>query len=154
MIVVRRGRPRDQARRMTEIDDVFRALLASRGAIAPQRQGRWRPPIEMYESEGGLVVNAEIGGIARDELDVVIEGDLLVISGVRPDRGPCGRRVYHEARIPYGEFGTEVTLPFAVDSDSAEATFDNGLLRVVLPRLRGRTIVPRAPHDTSAPESE
>lgn len=154
MIVVRRGRPRDPARRMTEIDDVFRALLASRGAIAHQRQGRWRPPIEMYESEDGLVVNAEIGGIPREEIDVVIEGDLLVISGVRPDGGPCGRRVYHEARIPYGEFGAEITLPFAIDGDRAEATFDNGLLRVVLPRLRGRTIVPRAPREASPAETE
>ena len=154
MIVVRRGRPRDPARRMTEIDEVFRALLASRGVIAPQQQGRWRPPIEVYESEDGLIANAEIGGIARDEIDVVIEGDLLVISGIRPDGGPCGRRVYHEARIPYGDFGAEVILPFAVDGDTAEATIDNGLLRVVLPRLRGRTIVPGAPRESPDSESE
>ena len=154
MIVVRRGRPRDPARRMTEVDDVFRALLAARGAIAPQRQGRWRPPLEVYESEDGLVVNAEIGGMPSEAIDVVIEGDLLVISGVRPDGGPCGRRVYYEARISYGELGAEVILPFAVDGERAEATFDNGLLRVVLPRLRRRTIVPHAPRDTPETESE
>ncbi|MDQ4100129.1 MAG: Hsp20/alpha crystallin family protein [Chloroflexota bacterium] len=149
MIVVRRGRPRDSARRMTEVDDVFRALLAPRGAIAPQRHGRWSPPIEVYESDDGIVVNAEIAGMARDEIDVVIEGDLLVIRGVRPDGGPCGRRIYHEARIPYGEFGTEVVLPFAVDGDRAQATYDNGLLHIVLPRLRSRTIVPRDADQTS-----
>ena len=154
MIVVRRGRPRDPARRMTEVDDVFRALLAPRGVIAPQRHGRWSPPIEAYESEDGIVVNAEIGGMSRDEIDVVIEGDLLVIRGVRPDTGPCGRRVYHEARIPYGEFGAEVVLPFAIDGDRAEATYNNGLLHIVLPRLRSRTIVPRAADETSEAVSE
>jgi HSP20 family molecular chaperone IbpA len=84
----------------------------------------------------------------------VIEGDLLVIRGVRPDGGPCGRRTYHEARIPYGEFGAEVVLPFAVDGDRAEATYDNGLLHIVLPRLRSRTIVPRESDQTSEALSE
>lgn len=154
MIVVRRGRPRHPGRRTTEIDDVFRALLSPRGAIAPQRQGRWRPSIEVYETEQGLVVNAEIAGLLREQIDVVIEGDILVITGTRPDGGPCGRRVYHEARIPYGDFGAEVLLPFSVDGDAAEATYDAGILRVVLPRSRGRTIVARSAHPAHEAESQ
>ncbi|MDQ3654021.1 MAG: Hsp20/alpha crystallin family protein [Chloroflexota bacterium] len=154
MIVVRRGRPRDPGRRTTEIDDVLRALLAPGGAVAPQRHGRWRPPLEVYETEIGFIVNAEVGGMEREQIDVVIEGDVLVITGTRPDGGPNGRRMYHEARIPYGEFGAEVVLPFAVDGDSAEATYDGGILRVILPRLRGRTIVPRSAHAPRDTETE
>ena len=152
MIVVRRGRPRDPGRRATEIDDVLRALLSPRGA--PQRHGRWRPPVEVYETEDGLIVNVEVGGMEREEIDVVIEDDLLVITGNRPDGGPYGRRVYHEARIAYGEFGAEVILPFVVDGDSAEATYDAGMLRVVLPRVRGHTIVPRSAHAAREADSE
>jgi HSP20 family molecular chaperone IbpA len=84
----------------------------------------------------------------QGNLTVSIDGDLLVLQGERPDRCPDDRRSYHEARIPYGAFRAEIYIPFPVEADQTVAEYQNGFLRIVLPRSVARTIVPR--HGDSA----
>jgi HSP20 family molecular chaperone IbpA len=82
----------------------------------------------------------------------VLEDDILTIQGTRPDLAPCDHRSYHIAHIEYGAFAVEMRIPFAVDTDSATAAYENGFLRVTLPRTRGRTIVPtRTESDSGTP---
>jgi HSP20 family protein len=142
MIVVRASRPRDPERVQHEMEEVFRALMPARPAVA-RGQGRlWRPPLEVYETDEALVVVAEIAGMDQDHLSVVVDGELLLIRGERPDARQREKRTYHEARIPYGGFGADVFIPFPVDADRTEAEYHNGFLRIVLPRSVARTIVP------------
>ena len=143
MIVVRQGRARDRVRRPTDIDEVFQSLLSGRGVAQARNRGVWRPPLEVYESDGALEVVAEIGGMQHDAFEITIEGDQLTITGQRPDTSDCYQRTYHEARIPYGAFAAEVLIPFAIEPESASASYDNGFLRVTLPKAQGHTIVPR-----------
>ena len=147
MIVVRRTRPRDPERVQQEMEAVFRTLMPGRPAVAPGRPAPWRPALEVYETDEALVVSAEVAGMAEDDLRVVIDGEMLTIRGTRADRGQTEKRCYHEARIPYGAFGADVYIPFPVDPERAEADYSNGFLRIVLPRLVARTIVPRQPID-------
>jgi HSP20 family protein len=141
MIVVRRVRPREQARRQTEIDAMYRSLLAGQRAVGTGRRRTWRPSVEVYETLEALEVVAEIAGMQGDDIDIVLEGDVLTIQGTRPDPAPCDHRTYHIAHIEYGAFATELRIPFAVDTDSATASYENGFLRITLPRTKGRTIV-------------
>jgi HSP20 family protein len=143
MIVVRRGRPHDPDRVQQEMEAVFRTMMSPRPAVNRSATGRWRPALEVYETRDALVVSAEIAGMDEGQLSVVIDGDMLVIRGERPDPGQSERRAYHEARIPYGAFGAEVYIPFPVDPDGTQADYRNGFLRIVLPRSVARTIVPR-----------
>jgi HSP20 family protein len=143
MIVVRRTRPRDPERVQQEMEAVFRTLMPGRPAMANAQSSRWRPAIEVYETPDGLVVRAEIAGMDEGQLSVVIDGEMLVIRGERPDALQSEKRSYHEARIPYGAFGADVYIPFPVDADRTEAEYNNGFLRIVLPRSTARTIVPR-----------
>ena len=83
-------------------------------------------------------------GDPRD-LEVVVDGNVLSIRGERPDPRHAEKRSYHEARIPYGAFGADVFVPFAVDADKTSAEYNNGFLRIVLPRAGARTIVPKRP---------
>jgi HSP20 family protein len=143
MIVVRRTRPRDPERVQQEMEAVFRTLMPGRPAVAHAQSARWRPAIEVYETPEALVVRAEIAGMDEGQLNVVIDGDMLVIRGERPDAHQAEKRSFHEARIPYGAFGADVYIPFPVDADRTEAEYHNGFLRIVLPRSTARTIVPR-----------
>lgn len=144
MIVIRRGHTRAVGMRPAEVDELFRSYMPGRSAAYASRSGgRWRPAIEVYETDDALFVTAEIAGLQRDEIDVAIEGEILTMRGKRPDPSPCEEaRVYHEARIPYGAFGADVYVPFPVDADAADASYEAGMLRITLPRARGRTIVP------------
>lgn len=140
MYVVRRSSNRDPFRVQQDMEELFRALMPNR----PSRGSRlWRPPLEVYETEEALVVCAEIAGMDEEQLQVVVDGAALSIRGVRPDRRHHERSCYHEAHIPYGAFGADVFVPFAVDSDRTTADYRDGFLRIVLPRIAARTIVPR-----------
>lgn len=142
MIVVRRGRPRSQSQRRSDLDEVYRVLMPG-GSAAGSRAGRaWRPPIDVYEMADAVEVTAEIAGLDRDEIEIVFDRDLLSIRGQRVDRTVCDHRSFHEAHIHYGAFAADVFIPVPVDGDGAEATYENGFLRITLPRTKGRTIIP------------
>ena len=147
MIVVRRTHPHDPERMQQEMEAVFRTLMPSRPAVAHGRPDVWRPALEVYETDEALVVCAEIAGMDEGQLGVVVDGDKLSIRGERPDERQAEKRSYHEARIPYGAFGADVYIPFPVDAERTEAEYTNGFLRIVLPRLAARTIVPRRTDD-------
>lgn len=142
MIVVRRIRPRPNTRRQSDIESLYQTLLTGGGAAERNRRHVWRPPFEVYETADALEVVAEIAGMNGDDVDIVLEGDVLTIQGDRPDPGKCQQRSYHIARIGYGSFAVEISLPFQVEVEAATADYENGFLRVSLPRAKGRTIVP------------
>ncbi|HWV25447.1 MAG TPA: Hsp20/alpha crystallin family protein [Thermomicrobiales bacterium] len=148
MIVVRRVRPREQTRRHTDFDAMYR-LLAGQRALNGGGRRVWRPAVEVYESGDSLEVVVEIAGMSPDDIDIALDDDILTIQGARPDRSACEHRSYHIAHIEYGDFAAELRLPFAVDSDAATASYDNGFLRVTLPRIKGRTIVPTRVSESS-----
>ena len=142
--VVTRGIHRDADRMQQEMEEMFRSMLPGRPAVDPNRKGLWRPAIEVYETTTSLVVHVEIAGIDQNDLRIDLNSDRLSIRGQRQDRRQAEKRSYHEARIPYGAFGADVFIPFPIDADAIEAEYVDGFLRIVLPRLKARSIVPRS----------
>lgn len=145
MIVVRRGRPRDRALRSTDIDELFTALMSPRGAVSTRTTGTWRPPIDVYERPDSVTIVAEIAGMDREEIEVMIEGDIVSVRGTRPDPNVCDDRSFHEAHIPYGIFAADIYIPLTIDTERAKAVYENGFLRIDLPRVQGHTMAPTSP---------
>lgn len=92
----------------------------------------WEPPTDVYENEEGLVVQIELAGLNERDVQITLSERLLVVSGVRRD--PESKQAYHQMEIRYGEFRTEVYLPWVVDADQVGAEYENGFLRILLPR--------------------
>lgn len=143
VVLVRRGVQRNPDRLQREMEEVFRALLPARRSVHVQSQGTWRPPLEVYETEQSLVILAEIAGIDEDDLNITADSGMVSIRGQRKDRRRSEQRRYREIGIAYGEFVADVFLPFPVNLDQADAEYDKGLLRIELPRIAAKTIVPR-----------
>ena len=141
VVLVRRGVQRNPDRLQREMEEVFRALIPHRPAV--QSHGAWRPALEVFETERSLVILAEIAGVDESDLNIVADSGMVSIRGQRRDRCPEGPRRYRETGIAYGEFIADVYLPFAVDLDEASAEFEQGMLRIELPRHAARNIVPR-----------
>ena len=80
----------------------------------PSREGtrlaRWEPPVDVFETEGELVIIAALPGVAPDAVRVEVEGPMLVIAGIRPlpTKGHNANIVRLE--IPYGSFERRITL--------------------------------------------
>lgn len=114
----------------------------------------WRPPTDVYELAGRLIVVVEIAGMRDSDFTVILQGQQVVISGVR-QRLTHQDCAYHQLEIPYGEFRTEVSLPWPVMRDEVTATYRDGFLRVELPHAPAHKIVVTDVSDwnSAAPET-
>lgn len=114
-------------------------------------------PIDAYATDDEVVILAAAPGISADDIEISIEKNTLTISGTVPsvaksDHAKGATWYLHE--LPSGIFRRALTLPIEVDASKAEATFDQGVLRLSLPKAeaaRPRQI--RVQAGTSAPES-
>ncbi len=154
VVVVRRGVQRNPERVQREMEEVFRALLPQRSGVHIQSQGAWRPPLEVYETEQSLVILAEVAGVDEDCLSIIADSGLVTIRGERLEHRPGEARRYRETGIAYGEFVADVYLPFAVNLDKTEANYRQGILRINLPRVTAKTIVPRSTNESKDGEEK
>ena len=92
-------------------------------------------PIDLHETPDDFVVSASVPGVKPEELDITVTGDTLQLKGEtkaesKTEEASCLRKERH-----YGSFYRELALPTEVQSGKAEATFDNGVLTVKLPKV-------------------
>jgi HSP20 family protein len=94
-------------------------------------------PMDVYQTDDELVVEALMPGVKPDNLDVSITGDTLSIRGeVRKERevSDDAQRDYLVRERRYQRYSRTLRLPTLVQADKAEAEFDNGVLRLTLPK--------------------
>lgn len=103
-----------------------------------KRSPLWRPPTDVYETEDAFVIVVEVAGMRGTEISVTLEKELLSIRGLRVDKGDM--KAYHQMEIAYGEFETKVKLPRRIEQDEIEATYSDGFLRVVMPKVKSKNI--------------
>ena len=96
------------------------------------RSNVWRPPTDIYETDDGFVVKIEVAGLRDEDLEVIIESHLLLISGGRVDSSE--RRAYHQMEIPFGKFSLAVDLPTGVKTEGASAEYKDGFLTIQIPK--------------------
>ncbi len=91
--------------------------------------------VDVYEDDERLVVRLEVPGMEKEDLDIQVTEDALVISGEKrfQREGTDGR--WRVMQCAYGSFRRVVPLPVAVRAESARATYRNGVLRVELPKV-------------------
>jgi HSP20 family protein len=93
------------------------------------------PPVNVWENDKGLVVTAEIPGLDAAQLDVSLENDSLTIAGGRADVGTANTEEDYVRRERWFEsFKRTIQLPFEVDAEKCDATYEKGVLTVRLER--------------------
>jgi len=118
---------------------VYRDIWSGEEWTLIYRHRVWRPPTDVYETDSNIVVRVEIAGVRKEDFQLSLSGEVLVISGWRRD--PAAKLAYQRMEINYGEFRTEVHLPWALSEDEIDAVYEDGFLSVLLPKRR-RTHVP------------
>jgi HSP20 family protein len=103
----------------------------------------WSPHIEMFEQDGKLVVQADLPGLRKEDVNAQIEDDAVIISGERQQETKKNESGTYLSERTYGSFYRVIPLPEGVDAATANATFRDGVLHIemALPkRQRGRTL--------------
>lgn len=90
-------------------------------------------PVDIYQQDGNLQVKAPMPGVKPEDIEVTIVGDTLTIKGeIRQEQDVKEENVVRRERR-FGAFSRTVTLPTPVDSSKANATYENGVLTLMLP---------------------
>ena len=118
-----------------EAGDQFGRLIAElwHGPFGGRQHGLW-PPLDSYSTENPpqLVVVVELPGIDPERVQIVLQNSTLVIAGERMRPTKCNRR-YHQMEIDRGSFERRIQIHEQVDAGAASATYEQGLLQIVLP---------------------
>jgi HSP20 family protein len=123
-----------------EVDRWFSRFGFDRGWTSPsawlsragEQIGDWMPAIDAFQRGNEFVVRADVPGMARTDLSVEIGDDALTIRGERKHEHDEDREGAFWSERSYGSFSRVVPLPPGAISDSAKATFTNGVLEVVV----------------------
>ena len=100
-------------------------------------------PVDISETEDAFEVEAALPGVKREEIDVHAHGDTITIKGEAKEEAEEKGRDWLRRERRYGAFARSFTLPTGIDPDKATADFDDGILRLHLPKsevLKPKTI--------------
>jgi HSP20 family protein len=98
----------------------------------------WRPPTDVFETEDKIVVRVEIAGMHESDFSVNFDQGILQITGLRPEAPE--KRAFHQMEIHFGEFLTEVEILIPIDLEKIDAVYQDGFLRVGLPKALPKQI--------------
>jgi HSP20 family protein len=90
-------------------------------------------PTDIYEMGDSLVIRSELPGFRKEDIDLSLEGDELTIKATRKDERSESTKSY-SCELCYGEYSRSIVLPIPINSEKIEATFENGMLEVKLPK--------------------
>lgn len=91
--------------------------------------------VDVWQAPDEIIVQAMVGGVRPDELDVQVTHDTITIRGKREKNKEIATSDYFYQELYWGNFSRSILLPQEIDADEAEATIKNGLLTVRLPKL-------------------
>ncbi|MGB4703483.1 MAG: Hsp20/alpha crystallin family protein [Candidatus Saccharicenans sp.] len=97
-------------------------------------QSTWSPAVDIYETENELVLTAELPGIDEKDVEIKIEDNTLTLKGERKFEKETREENYHRIERAYGSFYRSFSLPNYIDQDKISAEFENGLLKIHMPK--------------------
>ncbi len=122
----------DPFREMEEMMEDFSRPSSRR--MLPAERG-WVPTIDMYEKEDRFVIKAELPGMKKEEIDISVTEHSLTIKGERKAERETREGNYYLSERTYGRFFRTISLPPNVDAEKVEATYNNGVLEIGIPKI-------------------
>ncbi len=99
--------------------------------------GRVALPLDVYATADAIVLIASVPGLRPEDIEVTINKNTVTLAGTTPNAAAsedAREATWYLHELPSGSFSRSVTLPVEVDAAQADATFENGVLRLVLPK--------------------
>ncbi len=92
------------------------------------------PALDLSETPEAFIIEATVPGLKADDLHITLENNLLTISGEVHQEQERKERNYHRVERRFGKFQRSITLPTTVKADAINATLENGVLRLDIPK--------------------
>ena len=118
---------RDLVSVRADMDRLFNTFF---GRLSEDREGFWAPALDIEETNGNLIVKAEIPGMKKEDIKVSVHDNMLTITGERKQENEKKEKTYHLIERSYGRFSRVITLPSEVDGDKVKAEYKDGILNI------------------------
>jgi HSP20 family protein len=130
--LIRRGRSQTD---LNPLDRLFGDLLQP---FAEQNlRQSWMPAVNIEETDEAYQVSAELPGLRPEDVEITVEQNVLTISGERKWGDEEDNRNFHRVERGYGRFLRTFALPQQVAADRVQASFNNGVLEITIPKAEG-----------------
>lgn len=97
--------------------------------------GEWWPTVDVSETKDNFVIKAELPGVDASDVNVSVSGNVLTIKGEKSKEEEEKDEHHYRAERYYGSFQRSFQLPSSMQAEKVEATFDKGVLKVILPKV-------------------
>lgn len=108
-----------------------------------QYSDSFSPKIDISEDEKNINVVAEMPGVKKEDLKIVIQDNILTIEGEKKKAEEKKEKNYYRSERSYGIFKRCFTIPVEVDSENIEAKFENGILNINIKKLEQKRMKER-----------
>jgi HSP20 family protein len=124
-------------RTQTQMDRLFAHALGLHGqwqSATGASTRAWAPALDISEGTDAYRVTVELPGVKLDDLEITVEDGLLTIQGERHFASESSEEQYHRLERSSGAFRRSITLPAQVEADAVEASMEDGVLRILVPK--------------------
>lgn len=136
MAIVRWSPIRDVMSVRDEMNRLFNEVFGRAGndEAGVWSSGAWTPPVDIYETDEALILQAELPGFSKDDVSVELKDNTLTLRGERKRSHEVKEENYQRMERTYGAFQRSFVLPTTVDQNRVMASVKDGVLELKLPK--------------------
>jgi HSP20 family protein len=124
---------------MAQMNPTLAHALGLHTQQANARSTAWAPALDISERKDAYLVTVELPGLKSEDLDITMEDGLLTIQGERQFTSESSEQRFHRVERRYGAFRRSITLPAHVMAEGIQASFEDGVLQILVPKAEEAT---------------
>jgi HSP20 family protein len=124
---------------MAQMSPMLAHALGLYGQQGSSRATAWAPALDISERKDAYLVTVELAGVEADDLQITLDDGLLTIQGERYFAHDSSEQHFHRVERRYGAFRRSITLPAHVIAEGIQASVDNGVLQILVPKMEEAT---------------
>jgi HSP20 family protein len=121
-------------RQLVSLPDEIDRFFNNWGFDLEKSDSVWNPIVDVAESEKQYELIAEVPGLSKKDIHIAVEDGYLKLSGERKQEKETKNKNYHRSERVYGKFERTFRLPKEVDAEAIKANYENGVLKIEIPK--------------------
>ena len=129
----------DPFKELRDIERKISSMLEFENALAPKAakiENIWMPAVNEKEDEKAYYVEVDLPGVKKEDINIEVKDNLLVISGERKFKKEENDKGYRRVESFFGKFERRFTLPADADVENIEAKVEDGVLKLTIPKVK------------------
>ena len=120
---------------LENFDDKIQSLLNTFPNLNSEYEESFYPKIDISEDEKNIYVDTELPGIKKNDIKITLEDNILTVSGEKKSEKEKKEKSFYRSERTYGLFSRSFTVPGDINSDTINAKFEDGILKIVIEKL-------------------